>query len=624
MNTNLRNSLLLTAILIATALVYWTGLHGDFVLDDYLFIVTNPDLHIHALSWQQLRTAMLTQATTPVPRPLSYASFALNFYFTGLDPFWMKLTNVVIHLGNGVLLFGLLREVLAASRGADRDQQTADRIPWLALLVTTAWLLAPINLTAVLYVYQRVESAANLFVFAGLWLYATGRRGQLSGKTGGVWHIAVGLLGCGAIGILFKEDAALLPLYAFLLEWIVFRFRDGCAGVSRGMVAFYVVLLLPAITGTVGILHWVMKPTIWAIRDFNLEQRLLTEPRVVIDYMHWTLFPSLNQLSFYHDDMAISRSLLSPPWTLLAIVGVLCAIGLVFLLRKRKPLVALGIAWFLAAQVMTGTVIPLELVFEHRNYFASAGLLLAFFAAIASMKSSRTTVRARFALLLILVIFYAGTTSLRVADWSNPLRLAWSQTERNPASARARFQLGYTLVGMSEYRGDSKLLAMGMASLKQAAKMPGASILPEETLIYTAYRTRPAVKVDPAWWMAIQYKLRHQPFGPEDLIAIDTLTKCTIERVCAPDASNMVPLYLIAIQRSPKSPQILILYANYAVSVLGDLKLARNLLAGAVLLEPRNSNYQRSLRELEAEIKSQTITPKPTGSVAARMRPRNR
>ena len=47
------------------------------------------------------------------------------------------------------------------------------------------------------------------------------------------------------------------------------------------------------------------------------------------------------------------------------------------MLRRQRPLVALGIAWFFAAQLLTATVVPLELVFEHRNYFASLGICLA-------------------------------------------------------------------------------------------------------------------------------------------------------------------------------------------------------------------------------------------------------
>ena len=50
----------------------------------------------------------------------------------------------------------------------------------LALIVSAAWMLLPINLMAVLYVVQRMESLCQVFVLAGLWAYLHGRRMMLT------------------------------------------------------------------------------------------------------------------------------------------------------------------------------------------------------------------------------------------------------------------------------------------------------------------------------------------------------------------------------------------------------------------------------------------------------------
>ena len=610
MSKLVRNALL-AGIVLATLLVYWAGLYGGYILDDRLRIITNADVQIHALTWHQLHIAMRSEGGGLLGRPLSYASFALNYYFTGLQPFWMKLTNVIIHLGNGILLFGLLRAILFAAKSNKlADADSATRRDWLALLVTAAWLMAPINVTAVLYVVQRMESAANLFVFGGLWMYVAGRWRQMRGMAGGGWRIGVGIIGGTAIGVLFKEDAALLPLYAFLLEWILFDFRSHRAVArSRGLFAFYgVFLLVPALVGT-WLIRGVLTPVAWAIRDFTLRQRLLTEARVVVDYAHWTLLPILNQLSFFHDDLVISRGLLTPAWTLAAILVLLCAVIAIFALRRRKPLVSLGIAWFLAAQLMTGTFIPLELVFEHRNYFASSGLLLALFSAIMPLEINATRLRTSAAILAVLTCFYAGTTAMRAAEWGNPLRLAYSESQKNPASARSRYYLGQVQTEMSEYRGGSHLLALGIATLKQAAAIPGSSILPEETLIYANSRAYPARPIDPELWKSIEQKLRGQLFSAENLSALYGLTSCAIKQICIVSANEMVPVYLTAIRASPNDPQILIMYANYATFALGDLKLARDLLQGAVKLSPGNQQYRDSLQQVEAQLRAPTNTP---------------
>ena len=48
-----------------------------------------------------------------------------------------------------------------------------------AALIAGAWMLLPINLTGVLYVVQRMESLANLFVLLGLAGYVIGRQRML-------------------------------------------------------------------------------------------------------------------------------------------------------------------------------------------------------------------------------------------------------------------------------------------------------------------------------------------------------------------------------------------------------------------------------------------------------------
>ncbi len=115
----------------------------------------------------------------------------------------------------------------------------------------------------------------------------------------------------------------------------------------------------------------------WASRDFTLHTRLLSEARIVSDYIGWTLLPTPGALSFYHDDFAVSTGLLSP-WTTLAGIALLASMAaMAVLVRHRRPLVALGLALYLGCHLLTGTVLPLELIYEHRNYFASFGLLLA-------------------------------------------------------------------------------------------------------------------------------------------------------------------------------------------------------------------------------------------------------
>src|SRR5690606_24957243 len=107
-----------------------------------------------------------------------------------------------------------------------------------AACIAALWLALPINLTAVLYVSQRLESLSNTFVFLGLWLYLRARFAESTGqsKTLVIW---ISLITCTGLGAMVKESAVLLPLYTALVELVLtgWRMRDGQW--NRRLLALY-------------------------------------------------------------------------------------------------------------------------------------------------------------------------------------------------------------------------------------------------------------------------------------------------------------------------------------------------------------------------------------------------
>ena len=66
----------------------------------------------HNASIPSLVGAALSSPSSQFKRPLASLTFAANYLATGLDPYWMKLTNVIIHLLNGWLVYLLARALL--------------------------------------------------------------------------------------------------------------------------------------------------------------------------------------------------------------------------------------------------------------------------------------------------------------------------------------------------------------------------------------------------------------------------------------------------------------------------------------------------------------------------------
>jgi len=583
--------LLLSALTLLTIVIYWPALHGGYIFDDRFYFVENPGVHVtthHLADWLN---ALLSQAGTNQFRGLSMLTFAANYYFTGLDPFWVKLTNLFVHATNGLFLFLMLRELLRWRTEMHPDGSPAVDSGCVAALVAGAWMLLPINLTDVAYVTQRMEALANLFVLVGAYGYLRARRSNFAGR-GGATMMWVSLLGGLMFGFSAKESAVLLPLYTACMEFSLTGFRNRDGSLSRAATSAHLCLLaLPFVAGLVWISTWIFS-SVPSTREFSIGERLLTEPRVLFDYVRWTLLPHLSELSFYHDDLRASHGLLDPPTTLLAILGLIGLLGVARWQRKARPLLCLGILWFFAGHALTATVIPLELVFEHRNYFPSIGLLLASAALVAlepgfRRRAAQAVVAAGF------ISLFAFTTFLRAEEWSHPLRLAYSEAQKRPNSARAQYELARALILAADDTGNSTLLQQSIAILERTARLPDSGIAPLQALIFL--HRQPPRQIDPAWWQAIVEKLRSHPPSQTDIDALVFLGRCQAQGVCPKQTPELTEALAAALTSSHSNVLLLSTYADLAANELGDPALAERLFREAVAAKPAAPAYRVDL-----------------------------
>jgi hypothetical protein len=589
--------LLLASMMALTMLVYWPSLHGGYLFDDSIYFVENPDIHVTTLHLGDWVKAALSQAGSNQFRALSAVSFAANYYFTGLDPFWVKLTNVGIHLLNGLLLFLMLRELLrlwALARQKAGLAVAEAQFGMIAALIAGAWLLLPINLSGVAYVSQRMESLANVFVFLGLFWYLRVRQALYAGK-GNPAMLWISLLTCMLAGFCAKESAALLSLYTACAEFAItgFRNRDGryCRPALWAHIAF---LVVPFALGLIWVSTWAFRG-IANFREFTTGERLLTEARVLADYIGWTLLPNLNSLTFYHDDLAISHGLLDPPTTLLAILALIGLLAVAIWQRRARPLFCLGVLWFFAGHSMTGTIIALELVFEHRNYFPSLGLLLAAASLVAlepglHRASAKTLIASGF------IIFFAFTTFLRAQEWSHPLRLAYSEALKRPDSPRAQYGLARTLIQAAGSNDKSPLIAESVKMLERSAFLPSSGIAPLQALIFVAGRShRP---IDPRWWQAILRKLEDTPPSQSDIDAIAFLLRCQSHGECPLQTQELLDVFTLALAKSNGNVYLKSAYSDFAFSQLRDPELAERMAREAVAARPQVPTYRANLVHL--------------------------
>jgi hypothetical protein len=440
----------LTFVFALCIAAYYPGLHGDFVFDDWSNIIQNARLHVDTPTFEGLRQAALSADSGKLKRPVSMLSFWLNYYTTGLDPFYFKLTNLFIHLLNGLGLFWLTRLLLHNFRRWRPTDLKAVNCDWLALVVASTWLVHPLNVTSVLYVVQRMTSLSATFVVFGLICYVLGRQRLERGAQG--WPlIFLGLFGFGSLAVLSKENGVLLPLYIAVIEVTLFRFSSVASATSTKLKAFSLVtVVLP----TLAALAFVLTHPDWLAnqyegRDFSPAERLMTQARALWLYLLWTIAPMVGELGLFHDDVAVSRGLLRPATTLLAVAGLLVVLGAAMRFRKVAPLFAFATLWYLVGHVLESSIIGLELVHEHRNYLPLYGPLLAGLYLIVRT-AGQLSPRTRLAIPVAFVIGFSAVTTIRSFDWRDLYTLRMALVHHHPSSARSNYQAGVALADLSQ------------------------------------------------------------------------------------------------------------------------------------------------------------------------------
>lgn len=439
----------LVVVALAVAMTYRGSLDNGFHFDDEQHIHQNPAVRIHELSFETLR-----QAVTGSPnakRPLPYVTFAVDWWRGGGSPRTFQTTNVTLHALSSFALFAL---ILTASRRSRLESTAAGVIA--ALGATLLWSVHPIQTQAVTYVVQRMALLAGAFTVVSVLAYVRGRLTESPARRLPWFALC---LTAGVLGALSKQNAWITPALLVLAELGVVRngeklFRSR----AEGLVLATAVALLLACFGAalfeVGPLASLT--TGYEVRDFTLHDRIRTQPRVAIFHLSQILWPLPSRFSIEHD-FEISTSLFDPIATLpaMGVVLVWCAVGCWCLSRRGRRVVGFWMLWIPATLVIESTLVPLEMVFEHRMYLPSvglAGLLGACLApAFAGGAGSRRGLAAAVAIALAAVLL--GTaTSRTLSIWRDPVVFAEHATRNAPNSARAwsNLALAYFQVGRRE------------------------------------------------------------------------------------------------------------------------------------------------------------------------------
>ncbi|WP_317930904.1 hypothetical protein [Halioxenophilus sp. WMMB6] len=408
-------------------ILYWKGTAGIFLLDDYS---TLPPLGQWGSinSWQKWCDFVFAGYAGPTGRPVALASFTLNSLSWPTEPFWFLVTNIAIHAATSLLLFHFLFSLLKLAK--------VEQSYFLALVATLVWAIHPLQVSTVLYVVQRMTQLELLFNLAALTVYLEARKAMMRKTPYLFVLLLVGTAAFAFLALYSKETAFVIPVQIWLIE--AFFVWCGCQLAWPNRYVKWLLVYLPVAIFVLLLMHelriYLKYPLVAERRGFTVLERLMTEFRVLGDYLVAFFLPKIQSAGLFHDGYPISKGWLAPVSTLYWAIVHGAVIALAFLLRRRLPLLTFGVLWFYASHIIESTIIQLEIKFEHRNYMPSIGLAMLVAAGIGGLKGNSGY---RVAAVTLLVLLLSWSTYLRAALWGEPERALLVWRTENPSSTRA-------------------------------------------------------------------------------------------------------------------------------------------------------------------------------------------
>lgn len=573
LNQHIIVNIILCCILTFVFFIYSSGLMGDYVFDDTANITENKKLAITILDKKSLIAAFWSGDAGPLGRPISMLSFALNHYFTGFEPYYFKLINLFIHLTNGILIYFITLKIFS---WLFLDKVQLKKVPFLSLIVCLVWLVHPINLTSVLYVVQRMTSLSTFFGLLSLLIYCFWRTSSITVLNSlYAWLLILSALIC---SVLCKESGLLFVGLLYWIELCIFQAKNlHHSPIMLGEIKLNNILW-GGVTFVFISLIYISMPYIMNLshgnRDFNTIERLLSESRVIFYYLKMIFLPILSDLSLYHDDFEISKSLTQPITTLYSIFGVLSISLFSLILFKKFPLILFAWGWFVISHLMESTFISLELIHEHRNYFATIGFIIVGIYYLALIKNEKVK-----PIIYITCTIYctnlAFTTWQRAQIWSNLVDQAAFEVAMHPQSDRANYQMARIFMKLMQQDSSQKIYYAKQAEkyLEQAQnsyKPANGSWFAQ--LHLASYLDHPIQQkvID-----QLVYNLKYHPFYNSNIGFLSAFVKCQIEQYCKIPHEEAVSIISAGldnpnINHPALQAEIYKLLAQYFVSVAAD------------------------------------------------------
>ena len=423
---------------------YSNSFDASWHFDDTSNIIENKPLHLTNLSLENVKKTLFANYNSEgkLYRPTACLSFAVNYYFGGVEVAGYHVVNLTIHFLAACFLFLFIYHTLNLPILESRYQSNAY---FIAFLSTVLWTINPIQIQAVTYVVQRMTSMAGLFCIMSMFFFLKGKISTL--KPIKIIHY-ISCCFCGILALGSKENAIMLPIVLLVYDLFLIQ------GITKKNFKRYSFFLLMVLVSCVAAALLLAGPSIinlealvssYQNRGFTLYERLLTEPRVIFFYISLLLYPMPDRLCLEHD-ITLSTGFLTPVSTFVSILVIALILCLTLVYAKKRPLISFCILFFFMNHLVESSVFPLELIFEHRNYFPSmlffVPIVIVLTMGISYFFGKRYLQMLIAAFIILVLIGWGHSTYVRNMVWKDDESLIFDCVGKYPSLARPHHNLG--------------------------------------------------------------------------------------------------------------------------------------------------------------------------------------
>jgi tetratricopeptide (TPR) repeat protein len=427
------------AFFIAIAgVIYIPALTGDFQFDDYPFIVKN------YLIRDVTRLDLIAQCLDQPSRFAVFYTFALNYHWWGLNAFAFHLTNWLLHVLTGWVVYRLSLALLQ-SPGLQPAYSRRDAFG-ISLSVALLFLFHPVQTQAVSYISQRFSLMATLFYLSTILFFVKARQVEAVNLKKAGYFCAAGLTAL--LGLFSKEVVITLPIMLGVVGYYFLRPQQGVKIplTFQKKHVLYAVTFIAALAVVPALFSFKFSGVLFGPKHsgshegelITLGPYVLTQFRVWVRFFQLLFWPA--RLTFDYD-FPLSRHLLEAQ-TLGSLVVLVLLAGMAVRLRKSRPVLSFGLVWFFVT-LLPNLIPRSHVIFEHKLYLVSFGVFLAVMAGLFELLRAP---RIRLAVIVFVLSLFCLLTYQRNLVWHDQVSFWQDAVQKAPRKSRPYMNLGGALV----------------------------------------------------------------------------------------------------------------------------------------------------------------------------------